>query len=118
MCRPWASLPITTGTTSLKQPPSPLTDVENAVTRVETMPPWIPKLAGAAYTMHDYTSANPQLKMSRAHADPLVGLPSLIQRNYSAADTLEVNLQALWFAKRKNYYGMFVNGFVFDKVVD
>jgi hypothetical protein len=68
--------------------------------------------------MHDYTSLDSQLKISRTNADPLIGLPSIMQQNYNAAGNLEVQLQTLRFEKARNYYNMFVKSFILDKIAE
>ncbi|KAF1847634.1 HET-domain-containing protein [Cucurbitaria berberidis CBS 394.84] len=83
------------------------------------LPSWVPQLSGAPYAMtHRPGHAGP--KMSRINADHLVGLPSLTQRNYSAAETKGVDLKALRFRKRPTlgHYSMYVRGFVLDQIQD
>jgi hypothetical protein len=114
ICRPWAPPP---GKKKLKQDERKKRKESNGINKnqeTEKMPSWIPKLAGAAYAM--YIHPNSEVKMGRQNADPLVGLPSLSRRNYSAAGTRTVNLKELKFKKREAYYSMYVSGFVFDKV--
>ncbi|KAF2498702.1 hypothetical protein BU16DRAFT_579783 [Lophium mytilinum] len=84
-------------------------DVPGKVEDDQAMPSWIPKLFGAAYAM--YTHPNGELKMGRQNADPLVGLPSLSHRNYSAAENREVDLDVLRFRKREGHFSMYVLGF-------
>jgi hypothetical protein len=114
ICRPWAPPPNEKRSTENEK--TPHNGLGGFAKKEDTMamPSWIPKLAGAAYAM--YTHPNSELKMGRKNADPLVGLPSLSQRNYSAGGTKEVNLSALWFKKRKTYYSMYVSGFILDTV--
>jgi hypothetical protein len=78
------------------------------------MPSWIPTLAGAANAMYEH--ANGELKMGRMNADPLVGLPEYVQRNYSAAGTKPLDMLSLRFKKRADHYSMFVYGFICDEV--
>lgn len=78
------------------------------------MPSWIPTLAGAANAMYEH--ANGELKMGRMNADPLVGLPEYVQRNYSAAGTMPLDMLSLRFKKRADHYSMFVYGFLCDEV--
>jgi hypothetical protein len=65
-----------------------------------------------------YTHPNSEVKMGRQNADPLVGLPSLSQRNYNAAGTRTVNISVLKFKKREMYYSMYVSGFILDTVAN
>jgi hypothetical protein len=81
---------------------------------VDKLPSWIPDLEGAAFAMHEHTTAGQ--RMHRKNADPLVGLPSSGQRVYQAAGSRTVDLTALKFKKRKTFYSMFVKGFVLDEV--
>src|SRR5207244_3320882 len=52
------------------------------------------------------------------NADPLVGLPSLTQRNYSAAENKGVDMKSLRFRKRSTlgHFSMYVRGFVLDEI--
>jgi hypothetical protein len=59
---------------------------------------------------------NNELKMGRKNADPLVGLPSPVQKNYSAAESREIEMHKFGFKKREAYYSLYVSGFVLDKV--
>lgn len=115
ICRPWAPPPKEKKKTAENEkiPHNGLDGFEKEEDTM-AMPSWIPKLTGAAYAM--YMHPNSELKMGRKNADPLVGLPSLSQRNYSAAATREVNLTTLWFKKRRTYYSMYVSGFILDTV--
>lgn len=79
-----------------------------------TLPSWIPGVGEAAFAMEEHPSA--KLRMVRKNADPLVGMPSFAQRNYSAAGTRNVNRRRLRFKKRPGYYSMFVEGFVLDTI--
>lgn len=54
--------------------------------------------------------------MGRQNADPLVGLPGLGQRNYSAAGKKTVDRFALIFKKRGGSYSMYVKGFQIDRI--
>jgi hypothetical protein len=62
------------------------------------------------------------LKMGRQNADPLVGLPSQTQRNYTAAGTKKIDMKTFRFRKRLdtnhefNHYSMYVKGFILDTV--
>lgn len=81
------------------------------------LPSWVPQLTGAPHAMtHKPGHAGP--KMSRINADPLVGLPSLTQRNYSAAETKGVDMKSLRFRKRAKlgHFSMYVRGFVLDQI--
>lgn len=81
------------------------------------LPSWVPQLSGAAHAMAQRPGlAGP--KMSRINADPLVGLPSLTQRNYSAAETKDVDMKALRFRKRPTlgHFSMYVRGFRLDVI--
>ncbi|KAH7063858.1 heterokaryon incompatibility protein-domain-containing protein [Paraphoma chrysanthemicola] len=82
-----------------------------------SLPSWVPQLSGAPHAMTQRPGlAGP--KMSRINADPLVGLPSLTQRNYSAAETKGVDMKTLKFRKRPRfgYYSMFIRGFRLDVI--
>lgn len=54
--------------------------------------------------------------MSRKNADPLVGLPSLTQKSYSAAENKGVDMKSLRFRKRSDHFSMYVRGFCLDEV--
>ena len=77
------------------------------------LPSWIRGVKDAAFEV--YTAPYGE-KIGRINADPLVGLPSFGQRNYSAAETKKVDFEKLRFEKRSKHYSMFVEGFVYDKV--
>ena len=115
ICRPWAPS-SKEGKKTIQNEKATRDRRDGPVKQKHTqiMPSWIPKLTGAAYAM--YTHPNSELKMGRKNADPLVGLPSLSQRNYSAAETRETNLSTLKFKPRENYYSMYVSGFILDEV--
>lgn len=57
-------------------------------------------------------------KMSRINADPLVGLPSMMQRNYAAAETKVVDMKSLRFRKRAElgHFSMYARGFRLDDI--
>ncbi|KAH8650844.1 heterokaryon incompatibility protein-domain-containing protein, partial [Tricladium varicosporioides] len=83
------------------------------------LPSWIPQLSSAPYAM-DYKAGVEGLTIGRMNADPLVGVPSLTQRNYNAAETKQLNMKKFKFRKREkwNYYSMFVEGFVLDTIAE
>ena len=114
ICRPWAPPP---SSTNILAPPDeePLGKFgKKKEDEDEELPSWVPKLSGAAYAMFEHTDG--VTKMGRQNADPLVGLPSLTQRNYSAAGDKEVNLARIRFKKREGAYSMYVLGFILDRV--
>ncbi|MCJ1398968.1 hypothetical protein MMC11_002170 [Xylographa trunciseda] len=80
------------------------------------LPSWIPDLRRAAYTMTEHPNTTIGLRMERKNADPLVGLPTSGERNYSAAGTRVITRSKLNFKERESYYSMFVEGFILDKV--
>ncbi|KAF2749513.1 HET-domain-containing protein [Sporormia fimetaria CBS 119925] len=81
------------------------------------MPSWIPQLTTAPFGMYEQAGTLGP-KMSRRYADPLVGLPSLTQRNYSAAANKGVDMKSLKFRKRpkQGNFSMYVRGFCLDEV--
>lgn len=83
------------------------------------LPSWIPQLSGAPYAMYPQAGIA-GIKMSRKNADSLVGLPSLTQRNYAAAETKNVDMKTLKFRKRLEFdhFSMYVKGFVLDTIAD
>jgi Heterokaryon incompatibility protein (HET) len=87
--------------------------------RYMELPSWIPQLSGAPYAMFSQPGAA-GIKMSRKNADPLVGLPSITQRNYAAAETKSIDMKSLKFRKRVDleHFSMYVKGFVLDTVVE
>jgi hypothetical protein len=97
LCRPWAPL---------------IDDIDDKI--IEKLPSWIPDVHGAAFAMIDRPPAGQS--MFRKNADPLVGLPNTGQRDYRAAGSRVVNLSKLKFTKRKDFYSLYVEGFVLDKV--
>ena len=114
ICRPWAP---SFDEIQQKQPRQrghgPRTHIsvkEDSIKR----PSWMPSLAGAAHAMFEH--ANGEMKMRRINADPLVGLPQYVQRNYNAAGTRPLDMMSLRFKKRNEHYSMFVYGFVCDEV--
>ena len=58
--------------------------------------------------------------MGRKNADTLVGLPTVTQRNYNAAETKGIDLKTLKFRKRlkMKHYSMYVSGFILDTVAE
>ncbi|KAF2735691.1 HET-domain-containing protein, partial [Polyplosphaeria fusca] len=85
------------------------------------LPSWIPQLSHAPYGMYENAGIDGP-RMNRKNADPLVGLPSLTQRNYTAAQTKKIDMRALKFRKRPKllsqaeHYSMYVRGFLLDTV--
>ncbi|KAF2806931.1 uncharacterized protein BDZ99DRAFT_465683 [Mytilinidion resinicola] len=114
ICRPWAPTPTPKKPEIKGEGHSKPDDFPSKVDDDQTMPSWIPKLSGAAYAM--YTHPNGELKMGRQNADPLVGLPGLSHRNYSAAGNRGANFDVLRFRKREGHFSMYVLGFVLDQV--
>lgn len=86
---------------------------DNAV-KTHPLPSWIPNLDEAAFKMHPHPTAG--LRMERKNSDPLVGMPGIGQRNYSAAGTRSVALPKLKFKRREHFFSLFVEGFVLDEV--
>ena len=54
--------------------------------------------------------------MERKNADPLAGLPTVGERNYSAAGTRILNTARLRFKTRGKSFAMCVEGFILDEV--
>ena len=108
ICRPWAPL-------EFKQ------DIDAQSTSSETsntsegksLPSWIPSSSASAHAFFSQAGGE---KMGRKNADPLVGLPGLGLRNYSAAGTKTVDRFALRFKKRGGSYSMYVKGFQIDQI--
>ena len=81
------------------------------------LPSWIPNVNQAAFTMISNPALGP--RMERINADPLVGLPSLGERNYSAAGTRVLSTSKLRFkvcGKHNDAFAMCVEGFILDEV--
>ncbi|MCJ1394577.1 hypothetical protein MMC18_007457 [Xylographa bjoerkii] len=123
ICRPWAPRVERrhdkagfefSGTTVSKHnaPTAQEEDLDHEV----SLPSWIPDLRRAAFTMKEHPNTTIGLRMERKNADPLVGLPTNGERNYSAAGTRVITRPKLNFKKREHYYSMFVEGFILDKV--
>jgi hypothetical protein len=110
ICRPWAP--------EIKNP-----DWENSTSnqtsgrvdedRLKKLPSWIASLDGAAFGMYETNEGH---KMGRIGADPLVGLPTFGQRNYSAAGTRELKSSSLKFKIRHTYCSMYVEGFILESI--
>lgn len=83
ICRPWAT----------EENPS-LKNVDEM-----PLPSWVPQLSKASYGM-DTKPGVDGMKMGRKNADALVGLPSLTQRNYNAAETKGLDTKTFRFRKR------------------
>ncbi|KAI4664453.1 uncharacterized protein J4E88_010705 [Alternaria novae-zelandiae] len=81
------------------------------------LPSWIPQVSEAPYAMVQRPGFNGP-NMSRINADPLVGLPSPMQPNYSAAGTKSVDMRALRFRKRLSagQSSMSIRGFKLDVI--
>ena len=97
LCGPWAPM---------------IKDTDDRL--VEKLPSWIPALDGAAFAMVDRPPAGQN--MFRKNADPLVGLPNTGQRNYRAAGSRMATLSQLKFTKRKDFYSLYVEGFVLERL--
>jgi hypothetical protein len=111
ICRPWAP-------EEKKNAPKPnLPGWQKSQDDPVPLPSWIPQLSGASYAMYPHAGIH-TLKMDRKNADTLVGLPSLTQRNYNAAETKGIDMKVLKFRKRPSmkHYSMYVKGFVLDTV--
>lgn len=113
ICRPWApeekkNVPKQNIPVSRKTNDDPV-----------LLPSWIPQLSGAPYAMYSHAGIN-TLKMGRKNADTLVGLPTLTQRNYNAAETKGIDMKALKFRRRAKmkHYSMYVSGFILDTVAE
>lgn len=112
ICRPWAS--------EDKNPEKTFFYENRPIPKDLNMrlPSWISQLSGAPYTMYAHAGAH-TLKMGRKNADTLVGLPTTLQRNYSAARTCGIDKRTLRFKKRINHnmhFSMYVKGFVLNEV--
>ena len=116
ICRPWAPVLDATKRKQKKKKSTRAPRHIQVNEEYSKMPSWVPTLAGAANAMYEH--ANGELKMGRMNADPLVGLPEYVQRNYSAAGTKPLDMLSLRFKKREDHYSMFVYGFVCDQVQD
>ncbi|KAH0543391.1 hypothetical protein FGG08_002249 [Glutinoglossum americanum] len=114
ICRPWAPAPEKKGSKKGKRKVRAEPKIIKEAEETRKMPSWIPRLSGAAYAM--FPHPNGEMRVGRQNADPLVGLPSLSQRNYSAAGTRKVDLSTLRFKTRSTYYSMYVSGFILDRV--
>jgi hypothetical protein len=74
-------------------------EVDTARNKDMPLPSWMPQLSNASYAMYSQPGIA-GIKMRRKNGDPLVGLPSMTQRNYSAAETKSVDMKSLKFRKR------------------
>jgi Heterokaryon incompatibility protein (HET) len=85
------------------------------------LPSWISRLSGASYAMYSHPGMHSS-KMGRKNADSLVGLPTLTQRNYNAAERKGVDMKTLRFRKRPNvgqgHYSLYLKGFQLDTITD
>ncbi|KIW07589.1 uncharacterized protein PV09_01541 [Verruconis gallopava] len=98
ICRPWAQEVSDEDGGSDKMP----------------LPSWICTLRNAPYDV----SQRPNLgeRMARKNADPLVGMPDIAGRNYTAAGSKSITASEFKFKKGDGYYSMFVQGFVLDEI--
>lgn len=78
------------------------------------LPSWMPESGRAAFDMIQRPVLGPH--MERKNADPLVGLPAVGERTYSAAGTRMLNLAKLRFRSGERYFAMHVEGFILDEV--
>ncbi|KAG8531956.1 uncharacterized protein KY384_003592 [Bacidia gigantensis] len=101
ICRPWAPPPKSKGKGRQKSQ------------NTEQLPSWIRSVKDAAFKVHETPTGE---KIGRINGDPLVGLPTAGQRNYTAAETKELDLNKLRFAKRSQHYSMYVEGFKLDEI--
>ncbi|KAF1990125.1 HET-domain-containing protein, partial [Aulographum hederae CBS 113979] len=96
---------------------------ERKVQPYTALPSWVPQLSRSPFAMQRIAGRNGE-KVTRAHADPLVGLPSHSQRNYNAAETKKMDMRTFRFRKRVsmdgsnklNFFSMYVRGFVLDEI--
>ena len=98
MCRPWAPQ---------------VQNAQPADSQLWELPSWIRSVKDAAFEVSASTTGQ---KIGRVSADPLVGLPTFGQRNYSAAETKKLDLKKFRFAKRSRHYSIFVEGFAYDEI--
>jgi hypothetical protein len=110
------------GTVLLESPKTPPEEDSAEESDIEEsqyvkLPSWVPQLSNSSHGMFSQPGINGN-KMSRANADPLVGLPSTTQKNYAAAETKSVDMKSLKFRKRHtlHHYSMYVKGFVLDTI--
>lgn len=109
ICRPWAPAKLKRdGDTSSASSEAGGTVDDDA------LPSWIPSSNSSAYGFFSQAGGE---KMGRKNADPLVGLPGLGQKNYSAAGTKTIDRFALRFKKRERSYSMYVSGFRLDEIM-
>jgi hypothetical protein len=80
-------------------------------------PSWISDQSEKAFVMTPISGHRTAgLRMERIKAEPLVGLPGIGHRNYSAAGNVGLSKDRIRFKKGKNSYSMFVEGFILDEV--
>lgn len=100
---------------------SPNKDVDESETDESAkdveLPSWVARASRAPFSLDNHPGMR-VMRMGRANADPLVGPPTDGHRNYSAAQTREVELDFLKFRKRPDlrHYSMYVQGFELDEV--
>ncbi|KAI1608937.1 heterokaryon incompatibility protein-domain-containing protein [Exophiala viscosa] len=118
ICRPWAP-PVRHGDDSAGIAYQGPNDEAQFRGRISTsddpkrpLPSWMRDLDQAAFSMILTPGYGPH--MERRNADPLVGLPTVGGRNYSAAGTRMLNLAKLRF--RPRHFAMQVEGFILDEV--
>jgi hypothetical protein len=103
----------------VQEPPEDISFEDHHSVDLEDMPlpSWAPQLSNAPYAMFSQPGI-PGPKMSRTNADPLVGLPSAMQKNYAAAETKSVDMKVLKFRKRYSldHFSLYVRGFVLDTI--
>ena len=78
----------------------------------QKLPSWVRGVEDAAFEVQIATLGE---KINRINANPLVGLP-FGNRSYAAAGTLKLDFKKLKFLKRPGHHGMFIKGFVLDRV--
>jgi hypothetical protein len=81
------------------------------------LPSWVARAKQAPFDLYHHPGMQIR-KTGRANADPLVGQPQDGHRNYSAAQTMPVNLAAIKFRRRPvlGHYSLYVEGFKLDEV--
>jgi hypothetical protein len=103
----------------LFEDPTSKPDNHASMTKKDRLPSWVAPVSQAPFSLYHHPGMH-ILKTGRANADPLVGHPQDGHRNYSAAQTQEVDLASLKFRKRPKlgHYSLYIRGFELDEVVD
>ena len=118
ICRPWAPEMEWRNKLFAKElkgaKPEPSPDEKEI-----SLPSWISRISGASHSICQHAGMS-DFRMSRTNSNSLVGLPTLTQPKYNAAETNAIDMKTLRFRKRPKlgHYSLYVKGFELDTIAE